>query len=222
MITRARIVTIDGPAGAGKSTVSREVARQLGCVYLDTGAMYRAVAWMAIRNNADISNEPHVRNLINGLDIRLTDVKVEVNGYDVSSEIRTPEIDKAASLISAWSCVRQYLTALQKDMGKRQDIVAEGRDMGTVVFPYARHKFFLTASVEVRAQRRTAQLKEMGKEAVYEEVLEQIMSRDARDEARDISPMQPAEDAIILDTSKMTTEDVIASIVSRVILGHYA
>lgn len=210
------IVAIDGPAGAGKSAVSREVARRLGYVYLDTGAMYRAVGWLALKNGLDIANEAMVQDMLQGVEIRLWDERIAINGHDVTSEIRTPEIDKAASLISALPCVRVYLSGLQKEIGHRQDIVAEGRDMGTVVFPHAKTKIFLTASAEVRAKRRCLQLQGIGKDADYDETLRQIKARDEQDSSRQHSPMKPANDAVLLDTSNLTPNEVVEAILKRV------
>ena len=153
------LVAIDGPAGAGKSTVSKELARRLGYTYLDTGAMYRAVAWAARKKGVDARDEKALSELCNDLRLGFDGDRILVNGKDVSSLIRTTEMDRFSSAVSRVAVVREYLTGIQRELGRQGQLVAEGRDMGTVVFSRAAHKFFLTASAEERARRRKRQLR---------------------------------------------------------------
>ncbi len=213
---RLNIVTIDGPAGAGKSTVSRDLARRLGFTYLDTGAMYRAVAWAARRNGIDIEDKKALSELCNDLRLGFSGDRILVNGQDISSFIRTPEMDRLSSAVSKVDVVRKYLTEMQRDLGREGHLVAEGRDMGTVVFPQAAHKFFLTASAEERAKRRKMQIEYRGEEITYEEILTQIEARDLADSTRSIAPLQAAPDCTVINSSDLTVEDVIAKIVSEI------
>lgn len=214
MLEKNEVITIDGPSGSGKSTISRMVASRLGFTYLDTGAMYRAVG-LKIHNDQIDPNDPAA--LQQCLDsIRITfqpnsddDVLVFLNGTDVSQEIRTPEMSMIASRVSAFPLVREKLVKLQQEIGKNGGIVAEGRDMGTVVFPRARFKFFLNASAAERTRRRCDQLRQRGQLVSYEEILDQIIKRDYDDSNRAHSPLIPAEDAVIIDTSEMDPEAVI-------------
>jgi len=213
---RLNIVTIDGPAGAGKSTVSRDLARRLGFTYLDTGAMYRAVAWAARRNGIDIEDKKALSELCNDLRLGFSGDRILVNGQDISSFIRTPEMDRLSSAVSKVDVVRKYLTEMQRELGRGGRLVAEGRDMGTVVFPQAAHKFFLTASAEERAKRRKMQIEYRGEEITYEEIRTQIEARDLADSTRSIAPLQAAPDCTVINSSDLTVEDVIAKIVSEI------
>jgi len=213
---RLNIVTIDGPAGAGKSTVSRDLARRLGFTYLDTGAMYRAVAWAARRNGIDIEDKKALSELCNDLRLGFSGDRILVNGQDISSFIRTPEMDRLSSAVSKVDVVRKYLTEMQRELGREGHLVAEGRDMGTVVFPQAAHKFFLTASAEERAKRRKMQIEYRGEEITYEEIRTQIEARDLADSTRSIAPLQAAPDCTVINSSDLTVEDVIAKIVSEI------
>ena len=206
------IITIDGPAGAGKSTVSKELARRLGYLYLDTGAMYRAVAWAARHRGIDARQEEALSGLCRELRLEFRDNQIIVDGIDVSSLIRTPEIDRLSSAVSKVSAVREYLTNMQRRLGSQGNIVAEGRDMGTVVFPQATHKIFLTASPEERARRRKRQLETQGEDLRYEDVLAQIEARDRADSTRSIAPLQAASGCIIIDSSHLTVEQVLKKI----------
>lgn len=207
------IIAIDGPSGSGKSTISRLLAKQLGLAFLDTGAMYRAVGLAAHRQKVDLSNEDIVGRLMDSIDLQLLPGLIEsqviMNGEDISDAIRTAEMGMMASKVSAIGTVRQKLTALQQKIGAHQSLVAEGRDMGTVVFPKAKHKFFLSASADERARRRTAQLQEKGLNANHNEILEQIEKRDHDDSARSLAPLKPADDAVIIDSSSMTIDEVV-------------
>ncbi len=212
---RLNIITIDGPAGAGKSTVSKELARRLGYTYLDTGAMYRAVAWAARQKGVDAGDEKALAELCNDLKLGFQGDRILVNREDVSSFIRTPEMDGLSSAVSRVAVVREYLTGMQRELGRQGQLVAEGRDMGTVVFPQAAHKFFLSASAGERARRRKMQMENQGEQVAYEEILAQIEARDLADSTRSIAPLQAAPDCIVIDSSDLTVEDVLEKIVTE-------
>jgi cytidylate kinase len=214
------IVTIDGPAGAGKSHISREVASRLGYTYLDTGAMYRAAGLFARQNMVPVDDEKMVAEILPQMEMEFRDGRILLNGRDVSGLIRTPEIDTLSSAISRLPCVRARLTELQRQMGKAGGIVAEGRDMGTVVFPDARHKFFLTATPEERARRRALQMREQGKrgdDIDYHSILAAINARDAADSNRETAPMRKADDALEIDSTNLEPEEVIRIILDKVV-----
>lgn len=214
------IIAIDGPAGSGKSTVAKLVAKKLGFAYLDTGAMYRAVAWRALETGVGVDDEAALTAIAEHDTISFgyetgesLPSKVYSAGKDVTRQIRTPETDAAVSPVSAVAAVRAALVAQQQAIGAGQDTVMEGRDIGTAVFPHAELKIFLTASPEVRAQRRLDQnLKRFGADAVQqdkEEVLVGIIRRDKLDSEREASPLKAADDALILDTSNMSIDEVV-------------
>jgi cytidylate kinase len=210
------IVTIDGPAGAGKSTVARRLARRLDYRLLDTGAIYRAVALGALRAGVALDDEPRLAAIARDLEI---DFRFEgdtnpvlVAGEDVSAAIRTPEASQGASKVSAWPAVRAALLELQRRLGGSGGVVVEGRDTGTVVFPDAGAKFFLTASDEERARRRMDELAAGGKATPLTEVLREIRERDARDAGRDVAPMKAAADAVLVDSSTMTLDEVVSDL----------
>lgn len=198
-------VAVDGPAGAGKSTISRAAAKELGFIYVDTGALYRAVGVYALRNGIGTKDSENIEKVLKDIVVELKfvgDVQhVFLNGEDVSTEIRTPEASMAASDVSAIPCVRAFLFDLQRDIAKKNNCLMDGRDIGTVVLPDAKIKIFLTASAEERAKRRYKELVEKGAKDTYEEVLADLEKRDYQDSHREIAPLKPAEDSVIVDTS---------------------
>lgn len=210
------VVTIDGPAGSGKSTTGLIVARRLGFLYLDTGAMYRAVALAVHRKGIDSTDHKGLDDLLKSLPLRWNTHKTPptlyLDGEDISHAIRDPEIDILSSRISTFPQVREAMTELQRAMGAQIDLVAEGRDMGTVVFPHAQHKFYLTASPEVRIQRRYLERVERGEPVSRSTVEKELLKRDAQDCSRSLAPLRPAEDASIIDTSNLSAGEVVEKI----------
>jgi cytidylate kinase len=203
------IVTIDGPAGAGKSTTARELARRLGFRFLDTGAMYRAVAWAAVDRGLDWDEPERLVELARRIDIQLKDDKVFLDGSDVSGAIRTAEITAVTHYAANNPGVREHLVALQRGMAGDDDIVTEGRDQGTVVFPQAECKIFLTASPAERARRRAADLRARGEQMPLETVLEQQNQRDKRDTNRPVGPLAAAVDSIEVSTDGLSRSEVV-------------
>ena len=214
------IVAIDGPAATGKSTSAKKVARELGFTHLDTGAMYRCVTLSVLRDQITLDNESALSQLLNDLDIRLEklndELVVYLNGEDVSDEIRKAEVTSYVSTVSAVSQVRNALVRVQRNIAKNQDCVVEGRDIGTIVFPDAKFKFFLVADDFVRARRRQLDLIAIGEEKSIAVLVEEIRQRDFLDSERSNSPLRKADDAIEIDTSKMTFDEQVAFMVNRV------
>lgn len=213
-------VAIDGPAGAGKSTLAKAAAKTLGFVYVDTGAIYRTVGLAAKRAGVAKDDVQGVTALLPGLSVDITYLdgvqRMLLDGEDVSESIRTPEMSDYASNVSAMPQVRAYLMDMQRQMARRYDVIMDGRDIGTVVLPDASLKVFLTADVEKRAARRYKELLEKGTETSFDEVLAEMRVRDARDSNRETAPLKAAEDAVILDTGDMTLEESISALLDLI------
>lgn len=205
-------IAIDGPAAAGKSTVARQVARQLGYVYVDTGAMYRAVTWKALQENVSADNPKALAQLASDLHIELlpgeTTQQVLLDGLDITESIRSIVVSAHVSAVSAVPDVRSLLVAKQKEMAQAKGVVMDGRDIGTAVLPDAELKLFLTASVEQRAKRRLSELLDKGEQVTLEQLEQDIARRDAQDEQREVSPLRKAEDAVLVDTTGMDITEV--------------
>ncbi|WP_300280064.1 (d)CMP kinase [uncultured Subdoligranulum sp.] len=216
-------VAIDGPSGAGKSSLAKRLAADLGYVYVDTGAMYRSIGLYAVRQGVDLHDADAVAALLPGiqLDIRLVEgaQHVYLNGEDVSEAIRAEEIGMAASAVSAHPQVRAFLLETQRGLAANQNVLMDGRDIGTVVLPHATVKIFLTASAEARAQRRCKELQEKGQPAELETVLADIRQRDYQDTHREVAPLKQADDAILVDTSDIDFDQSFA-VLKRTILEH--
>jgi cytidylate kinase len=211
-----RVVTIDGPAGAGKSTIARHLAEKLGWRFLDTGAMYRAVTLAALRAGINLSDDRALMELADGLNVSLNSGRVFLGGEDVTTAIRTGEVTKASRFVADCAGVRRRLVEWQRALAAQANTVTEGRDQGTIVFPDASCKFFLTAADEERARRRVAEHAARGEAVSFEAVLEDQRLRDARDRARTIAPLKPAEDAIVIDTTGMSIDQVVDELVERI------
>ena len=215
------IITIDGPAGAGKSTVSKILAEKLGYLYLDTGSLYRALAYQALKSETPLNNESALADLCSRTEIKLKNIdgkmKVFLDGMDVAENIRSEEVGVAASKISAYAAVRQCLFHLQRQAGADGKLVAEGRDMGTVVFPHADYKFYLDASMEERTKRRLNELLEKRKPAEYQSVQKDIMARDQQDTTRQLSPLKIPADAIIIDSTNLSVAEVVKKIFESIL-----
>ncbi len=213
-------IAIDGPAGAGKSTISRLLAGRLGYVYVDTGALYRAVGFFALQNGVNATDEQGIAGLLPKITLKLKFEKdgqhVYINEKDVSALIRTPEVSMAASQVSAIPSVRTFLLDQQKQIAAKNNVVMDGRDIGTVVLPSAKIKIFLTASPQDRARRRFEEMLERGNTAVYEDVLADLIKRDKADSGRGIAPLRPASDAIIVDTTGYELDKSLEKIASVV------
>ena len=214
-------VAIDGPAGAGKSTISRKAAAELGYIYIDTGALYRTVGLNALRKGADLqSDEAIIATITDDLKVELKFIDGEqrmfLSDEDVSDKIRTPEASMAASRVSAVPKVREFLFDLQKKLARENNCVMDGRDIGTVVLPDADVKIFLTASPEARAERRFKELTEKGMDVKYEDVLADMIKRDYDDSHRAIAPLKQADDAILCDTSNIGLDESIALIIKTI------
>lgn len=212
-------VAIDGPAGAGKSTIAKAAAKELGFIYVDTGALYRAVAYNAVKTGA-IDDEQRIINMLDSTKVELKYVNgvqaVYLNGEDVSAFIRTPEISMGASKVSAIPQVRAFLLNLQREIASKNNVIMDGRDIATVVLPNADVKIFLFASPECRAERRYKELIEKGEEVSFDDVLKDVNQRDYQDSHREIAPLKPSDDSIMADTSELSLQESIDLIVNTI------
>ena len=219
-ITSVLNIAVDGPAGSGKSTVSKLIAAKLGILYLDTGAMYRAIAYKCVKDKRDYGDKDVVRHVINRLDLKVEycDGKqiTVLDGEDVSEKIRTPQVSMLASYVSAYSFVRTKMVDLQREIARKTSCILDGRDIGTNVLPDCPFKFYLNASPEVRAERRFKEDKAKGGKQTYEEVLKEITERDFQDKNRAVAPLKKAADAVEIDTSDMTVDEVADKIILKV------
>lgn len=206
-------VAIDGPAGAGKSTVARKVADFFGFTYVDTGAMYRAIAWKALQERIDLNDEQAVTKLAETLCFELDSKGIRVNGFQLNDEIRTPQVSTLASAVATIAGVRQVLVKKQQEIAQNQSVVMDGRDIGTHVLPHANLKIFLTASIEERAMRRYKELLHKGLTADLKTLQEEIRRRDENDKNRAYAPLRQAEDAILVDTTNRSFEEVVEDII---------
>jgi cytidylate kinase len=217
----AKVIAIDGPSGSGKSTVAKELARALNVIYIDTGAMYRALAYVADRDGIEFVDGPELENYLRKLDVKYSlapDNLIEVNGENLTKKIREHHVSKLASHISQQTVVRDYLLNLQRKLAMEKVCVMEGRDIGTVVFPDAFCKFFITASVEIRAERRVQQLRESGDELVtLEQVIHDVKKRDHTDMNRPVAPLKKAEDAMLIETDEKDLADTVSGL-KRIVL----
>lgn len=216
----ALIIAIDGPSAAGKSTLAKRLAKDLGFTYLDTGGMYRALALKVLREGIDIGNDGALTELIGRTDIDLVvtegKLKVLLDGEDVSHEIRTPEVSQMASKASTLEVVRRWMLVLQRAFGRRGNVVAEGRDIGTVVFPDAEVKIYLDASAQERARRRVEELRQAGRQVSLDETLREMWERDKRDSERDLAPLRKADDAIAIDSTSVDAEALAQRVMQQI------
>ena len=209
-------IAIDGPSGAGKSTIAKRVAAELAIDYIDTGAMYRAVGLKMLRLGIPMEENETLFEMLANTDVDFSEGRVYLDGEDVSDLIRTQEVSKAASDCSAFATVRRKLVELQQAMGKRKSVIMDGRDIGTVVLRDAEYKFYLTATAEERAMRRFKELQAKGSTDTYEKVLEDVNKRDYNDMHRDVDPLRQAEDAVLIDSTNMSIEEVVDFVIEAV------
>ncbi len=211
-------IAIDGPAGAGKSTIAKKVAKEMGFIYVDTGAMYRAMALYILQHGIDEKNEQTIAAVCDDIDVAIRyeagEQRVLLCGEDVSKEIRREEVGNMASVTSVYGCVRKKLVSLQQQLAAKEDVIMDGRDIGTCVLPQAPLKIYLTASVETRAKRRYKELCEKNVTCDLAEIMKDIEDRDYRDMHREISPLKQAEDAVLVDSSDMTIDEVVTTIIT--------
>lgn len=220
MNTHKIAVAVDGPAGAGKSSISKIVAKKLGYLYIDTGAMYRSVTWAVLHNHIDVNNQKAVEALLPELDLTMEasddSCKVFIAGQDVTDFIRTPQVNNAVSIVASYKGVRQYLVERQRLMAEAGGVILDGRDIGSVVLPNAELKIYLTASVEARAMRRYLEVKGTVNEQILEDIKDSVMQRDDMDKNRKESPLIQVEDAVLVDSSEMTFDETVEHILHLV------
>lgn len=220
MNTHKIAVAVDGPAGAGKSSISKIVAKKLGYLYIDTGAMYRSVTWAVLHNHIDVNNQKAVEALLPELDLTMKasddSCKVFIAGRDVTDFIRTPQVNNAVSIVASYKGVRQYLVERQRLMAKAGGVILDGRDIGSVVLPKAELKIYLTASVEARAMRRYLEVKGTSNEQTLEDIKDSVIQRDDMDKNREESPLIKVEDAVLVDSSDMTFDKTVEHILHLV------
>ena len=220
MNTHKIAVAVDGPAGAGKSSISKIVAKKLGYLYIDTGAMYRSVTWAVLHNHIDVNNQKAVEALLPELDLTMEasddSCKVFIAGQDVTDFIRTPQVNNAVSIVASYKGVRQYLVERQRLMAEAGGVILDGRDIGSVVLPNAELKIYLTASVEARAMRRYLEVKGTVNEQTLEDIKDSVMQRDDLDKNRKESPLIQVEDAVLVDSSEMTFDETVEHILHLV------
>lgn len=206
------IITIDGPAGSGKSTIAKLLAKKYNFTYLDTGAMYRMIALYTLENSLNLKNENDIENILSNTKLDIIQNKFFLNGIDVSEKIRTPEVTNVVSEVATIKKIREKLVFLQREISEGKDVILDGRDIGTIVFPKAELKIFLIASPEERAKRRLGEYRRKNLNITYDEVLENIKKRDFIDSTREESPLKKAEDAIEIDSSNISIEGVVSEI----------
>lgn len=220
MNTHKIAVAVDGPAGAGKSSISKIVAKKLGYLYIDTGAMYRSVTWAVLHNHIDVNNQKAVEALLPELDLTMEasddSCKIFIAGQDVTDFIRTPQVNNAVSIVASYKGVRQYLVERQRLMAEAGGVILDGRDIGSVVLPNAELKIYLTASVEARAMRRYLEVKGTVNEQTLEDIKDSVMQRDDMDKNRKESPLIRVEDAVLVDSSEMTFDETVEHILHLV------
>lgn len=220
MNTHKIVVAVDGPAGAGKSSISKIVAKKLGYLYIDTGAMYRSVTWAVLHNHIDVNNQKAVEALLPELDLTMEasddSCKVFIAGQDVTDFIRTPQVNNAVSIVASYKGVRQYLVERQRLIAEAGGVILDGRDIGSVVLPNAELKIYLTASVEARAMRRYLEVKGTVNEQTLEDIKDSVMQRDDMDKNRKESPLIQVEDAVLVDSSEMTFDETVEYILHLV------
>jgi len=205
-------IAVDGPSGAGKSTIAKAIAAKLKIDYIDTGAMYRAVGYKMLQEGVPLDDLNKLAAMLDATDIDFSEGNIILDGVIVNDKIRTPEMSRQASACSTIGMVRTKLVEIQRRMGERKSVIMDGRDIGTNVMPDAEYKFFITASAEERARRRFDELKEKGDDVSYEQVLEDIKARDYNDSTREINPLRKADDAVEIDTTRMTIDEVVNSV----------
>ena len=220
MNTHKIAVAVDGPAGAGKSSISKIVAKKLGYLYIDTGAMYRSVTWAVLHNHIDVNNQKAVEALLPDLDLTMEasddSCKVFIAGQDVTDFIRTPQVNNAVSIVASYKGVRQYLVERQRLMAEAGGVILDGRDIGSVVLPNAELKIYLTASIEARAMRRYLEVKGTVNEQTLEDIKDSVMQRDDMDKNRKESPLIQVEDVVLVDSSEMTFDETVEHILHLV------